>query len=56
MMEVLKRFEEEAADDDLKFGDDDSDDDAEDGNLARRLAELDLGEWHFDWTKIMYFC
>ena len=47
MMEVLKRFEEEAASGGLDEGlDEDEDDDEEDegGELAARLEGVDLGE------------
>ena len=46
MMELLKRFEEESKEDELKLLSGDADDDSdEDDGLEGRLANLDLGEW-----------
>ena len=46
MMELLKRFEEESKEDELKLLSGDTDDDSdEDDGLEGRLANLDLGEW-----------
>lgn len=44
-MELLKRFEEEAQNDELDMLDgDDSDNSADEDNLEARIAELNLGE------------
>lgn len=45
MLELLKRFEEDAAEDDTALFDDNDSDDAED-DLAAQLDSIDLGTSH----------
>jgi hypothetical protein len=43
MMNLLQRFEEQAADEDLQVQSGETDDD-DDASLARRLQDIDIGE------------
>ena len=43
MMDLLKRFEEDTADDELALDEDDPDEDGED-DLASKLESMDLGK------------
>ena len=44
MMDLLRRFEEQAADEDLQAPSVENDGDDDDTSLARRLQDIDLGE------------
>lgn len=53
MMDLLKRFEEDTADDELALDEDMSDEDGKD-DLASKLESMDLGKSHTNYTELQW--